>query len=200
MTVVVSYSSSWFAISVSDRRTTVQSELHDGRANKAIILIVDDGCFTITYTGPAYVEGVPTDSWLARFICAPYGDVKGMATGVPVLPHTLHAALAKMVVGLKKSVGSYSGLWRHEIEISVSGMRFYKGFSRPYSLLIFKKNQCAHLIYSCLPDRVSKSKQFYLWVSGGWAMLVQKSTIPCSRIFRGYRQAIQVQSQKWRRS
>ena len=70
MTLILSEVTSRFALQVSDRLVTVSSgsvvRPHDTRANKSIIFEASNGVASISFTGLAYIDGVPTDCWIAK--------------------------------------------------------------------------------------------------------------------------------------
>lgn len=68
MTVIYSVSVPTYAIQVGDRRVTRGGEIQDEEANKGVVYLGPDGLISISYTGLAFVKGVPTDEWLVSTI------------------------------------------------------------------------------------------------------------------------------------
>lgn len=67
MTLVLSFVNPWYALQVSDRLVTIsRKKVHDSLANKTVIYRARDGIFSISYAGLAYLEGLPTDEWIAE--------------------------------------------------------------------------------------------------------------------------------------
>ena len=68
MTLVLSLSTHAFALHVSDRLVSRGGKPYDPMANKTVVFRATDGLMTFGYTGPAYLEGTPTDTWIAEAI------------------------------------------------------------------------------------------------------------------------------------
>lgn len=71
-----------YVLQVSDRRLTrLDTRQTYPLANKNVVFAASDGIVTIGYTGPAYLEGVPTDTWIACKLASedhrPFRDGKG---------------------------------------------------------------------------------------------------------------------------
>jgi hypothetical protein len=65
VTLILAQASSWFASEVSDRLVTRAGRHFDPVANKSVIYLAPDGVCSMAYTGLAYIDGVPTDQWIA---------------------------------------------------------------------------------------------------------------------------------------
>lgn len=68
MTLVLSVATPVYALHVSDRLVSKAGTPYDPLANKTVVLRATDGLLAFGYTGPAYVEGVPTDTWIAEAV------------------------------------------------------------------------------------------------------------------------------------
>jgi hypothetical protein len=68
MTLVLSVSTPAYALHVSDRLVSKAGRPHDPFANKTVVVRATDGLLAFGYTGPAFIEGVPTDSWIAEIV------------------------------------------------------------------------------------------------------------------------------------
>lgn len=70
MTLIISKVSRRFVIQISDRLVTnATSRLPiDTAANKSIIYFARDAYVAISYSGLAYLEGIPTDEWIAQVL------------------------------------------------------------------------------------------------------------------------------------
>jgi hypothetical protein len=73
MTSVLGLSSYHFTAMVSDRLVTLVDQRsgryrddHDPLANKTLVLLTTDAIVSIGYCGSAYVDGKPTDNWIAE--------------------------------------------------------------------------------------------------------------------------------------
>lgn len=69
MTLIHTEITTRWVLQVSDRLLTVskagQIEQFDTRSNKTVVFHATDGIATLSYTGLAFLEGTPTDSWIA---------------------------------------------------------------------------------------------------------------------------------------
>lgn len=65
MTLVLSVATPAYALHVSDRLVSAGGKPFDPLANKTVIFRATDGLLAIGYTGAAFLEGLPTDSWIA---------------------------------------------------------------------------------------------------------------------------------------
>lgn len=68
MTLVLSVSTPAYALHVSDRLVSKAGRPHDPLANKTVVFRATDGLLVFGYTGPAFIRGVPTDSWIAEIV------------------------------------------------------------------------------------------------------------------------------------
>lgn len=53
-------------LQVSDRLVTKGGGTYDPRANKSLLYYARNALVAMSYTGLAYVDGVPTDHWIAE--------------------------------------------------------------------------------------------------------------------------------------
>jgi hypothetical protein len=68
MTQILTSASWGGACQVSDRLVTVDGSAFDPAANKSIVIGAKDGIAALSYTGLAFLGGVPTDQWLAELL------------------------------------------------------------------------------------------------------------------------------------
>lgn len=70
MTLIISEITSRWSLQASDRLLTVSKpsgvQAFDRLSNKTVVLHARDGVATLSYTGLAYLNGVPTDTWIAQ--------------------------------------------------------------------------------------------------------------------------------------
>ncbi|HEX3173324.1 MAG TPA: hypothetical protein VHQ43_03775 [Solirubrobacterales bacterium] len=66
MTLVLSVSTPAYSLQVSDRLVSKGGAPHDPLANKNVVLRATDGLLTFGYTGLAFLDGMPTDTWIAN--------------------------------------------------------------------------------------------------------------------------------------
>lgn len=83
MTLVLAVATPAYSLHVSDRLVSKGGAPHDRLANKTVVFRATDGVLAFGYTGPAFIENIPTDSWLADAVsgghCA--GDVGALSHG-----------------------------------------------------------------------------------------------------------------------
>ncbi|NOT62026.1 MAG: hypothetical protein HOP19_17570 [Acidobacteria bacterium] len=66
MTLILSQASRCFALQVTDRLVTANGKPFDSISNKNLLYFAPDAVVSIGYTGAAYIDGTPTDWWLAE--------------------------------------------------------------------------------------------------------------------------------------
>ena len=99
MTLHISLVPGHFVLQVSDRLVSVRRgtrvEPFDQAANKTVIFFARDALVTIGYTGVAYLDGRPTDQWIAeklsgeRFGSEDRGPSGGIPQRFPLVPFLL---------------------------------------------------------------------------------------------------------------
>jgi hypothetical protein len=77
MTLVLSVATPAYSLQVSDRLVSKGGDPFDPLANKNVVLRATDGLLVFGYTGLAFLDGMPTDTWIADRIsggaCAEIG-------------------------------------------------------------------------------------------------------------------------------
>src|SRR6476469_5543563 len=70
MTLVLSYITRGYAFQVSDRLLTrrigTSQKQFDVLSNKNVVYLARDALVSLGYTGWAYLDGIPTDQWIAQ--------------------------------------------------------------------------------------------------------------------------------------
>lgn len=112
MTCIASFSSSTFAVMVSDRRVSLTHKgeilgIHNSEANKCIIYTASDGTLSLGYTGPAYIGSLKTDDWIAKIIIGDY--VTGIGNSI-VKNQTIDSVIAALVIGMNGEADAWNGL------------------------------------------------------------------------------------------
>jgi hypothetical protein len=83
VTLVLAVATPAYSLHVSDRLVSKGGVPHDRLANKTVVFRSTDGLLAFGYTGPAFIENIPTDTWLADALsggqCA--GDVGALSYG-----------------------------------------------------------------------------------------------------------------------
>lgn len=122
-----------YVLQVSDRRITkeLSGEIHP-LANKNVIYLTRDGLVSICYSGPAYLEHVPTDTWIACKLrdedMAPFRD--GERRGVRVGPGTAPwLDIGQTVELLRRELQALN--LKRRLDVKVAGWQKYKGGMRP---------------------------------------------------------------------
>jgi hypothetical protein len=65
VTLVLSVATPAYALHVSDRLVSAGGKPFDPLANKTVVFRATDGLLAIGYTGIAFLDGLPTDTWIA---------------------------------------------------------------------------------------------------------------------------------------
>jgi hypothetical protein len=87
VTLVLTVATPVYALHVSDRLVSKGGTPHDPLANKTVVLRATDGLLTFGYTGPAYIGGVPTDTWIAEAVSGePCAGDAGAGTRMGTFP------------------------------------------------------------------------------------------------------------------
>ena len=66
MTLILTLVTPQYVLQVSDRLVTRAGQEFDPASNKNLIYLAKNALVTIGYSGAAYLEGVPTDRWIAQ--------------------------------------------------------------------------------------------------------------------------------------
>jgi hypothetical protein len=84
VTLVIAVATPSYSLHVSDRLVSKDGAPHDRLANKTVVFRATDGLLAFGYTGPAFIENIPTDTWLADALaegCCSRGEVGAMSLG-----------------------------------------------------------------------------------------------------------------------
>ena len=100
-------------VQVSDRLATLQGSgrPHDSLANKSVICQTSDGLFAFGYSGPAYINDMTTDRWLAETLWGGELPQPGVISGgsrasvvdIGMMLHRLRDALQETASGHPRS-------------------------------------------------------------------------------------------------
>jgi len=66
MTLVLSLLTTRYVMQVADRLVTADGKLIDPASNKSLIYLARNAIVAIGYSGLAYLDGIPTDEWIAQ--------------------------------------------------------------------------------------------------------------------------------------
>jgi hypothetical protein len=117
-----------YSLQVSDRRVTrargLRLEEFDPDANKNLLYLAPDAIVSMGYSGGAFVEGVPTDTWIAQTLTGVDSFVVGgvLAGFLGPVPRVM-------------DIGQSAEWLRIELERVTSGMRHRRGF-QPITIAI----------------------------------------------------------------
>jgi hypothetical protein len=82
MTLILTDLHQRFALQVSDRLTSTAPGVGwDRTANKAVVFRGRDGVISVAYSGSAYINGFPTDHWIAEQLVGEQIRVRGFVPG-----------------------------------------------------------------------------------------------------------------------
>jgi hypothetical protein len=68
VTLVISVATPAFGLHVSDRLVSKAGAPYDPYANKTVVLRAADGVVVMGYSGSAFIDGLPTDMWIADIV------------------------------------------------------------------------------------------------------------------------------------
>ncbi len=68
MTLVLTLVTTRYVMQVADRLVTTDGKKFDPVSNKSLIYLARNAIVTIGYSGLAYLDGIPTDEWLAQML------------------------------------------------------------------------------------------------------------------------------------
>lgn len=128
MTSILGASTMPYALQVGDRLLTMPSSQGprewDAVANKSILLLTPNGTLSISYSGLAYIRGVPTDQWIAEALhgekfAAPDGRLCMQAGNfIPRLGPAIQSLVAAIQRDFFTLPYSYR---RHQLQVLATG-------------------------------------------------------------------------------
>jgi hypothetical protein len=68
VTLVISVATPGYGLHVSDRLVSKADAPYDAYANKTVVFRATDGLVVLGYTGAAFLDGIPTDTWIADVV------------------------------------------------------------------------------------------------------------------------------------
>lgn len=189
MTQVLACASLHQAIHVSDRLVTLRAGAlpYDGFANKALILVAENGVAVMGYTGEAFLDSVPTDQWIAEILRGarferarkPPACHFGSGLRFPDLGRNLaiiRQALTDLRLTSALPLRKFADWYRSAFEISFVGWQWYrKATSRPIAGTISKPTRsleaslcyfrraplaCGNLAFTAVPSGNATRDEF----------------------------------------
>ena len=148
MTLILSEITTNWALQVSDRLTTTvgggQARPYDVRANKSVILEAANGIAAMSFTGLAYLERAPTDSWLAaklngeQYPFDPRTHDSGVRAGIRRASWPQMGPALMGVAAALTALASNDGRLREmPVAIAITGWLWYRRRRWPRAFLAF---------------------------------------------------------------
>ncbi len=171
MTLIASYASHYFSVSVSDRLVTVSGNDHDTLSNKVVVCLLPDAFLTIGYTGLAFIDGIPTDEWLVSQLVPTTQRRTYISVNAERVPRRVGSIVARLVVALRKRVqGLRNDLWKYGLQVGIAGCHAPRADMWPFLLIISKPEYSDQFTFQLLPHHPDTNyRKFAVWISGGWA-------------------------------
>ncbi|MDQ3619345.1 MAG: hypothetical protein M3391_04360 [Actinomycetota bacterium] len=125
MTLALSLASPFYCLQVSDRLVTSNRVAFDAQANKTLLCRFTNAVAALAYSGPAFLEGVPTDQWIARRLRGePPQMGRGLYIGKPKWFTDIGKALNDLAVGLKHAMAPLRGGYSGYISVAAVGWQW----------------------------------------------------------------------------
>ena len=143
MTLIVTRTSSRYALMVTDRKVTWNGAEPDSDANKNVLFGDRNGVVAIGYTGMAYIGTIPTDQWIAQTLTGlTFPEGRRGKGSVPFLMTTSYEVqyLGRRVRDLRDRLNEARPLilekYRHEwsarsFDLVITGFEWNRGEVRP---------------------------------------------------------------------
>jgi hypothetical protein len=97
VTLIYSAAPPIYALQVSDRLLSSNGVSVDHEANKTVLLCGSDGIVSLSYTGPAYLRGMPTDNRIAEALTRGAAiQERGMTFGPLIRPLDIGLGLRRI--------------------------------------------------------------------------------------------------------
>lgn len=174
MTLIIAAVGKNYITHVSDRRITkFPTGIHDYASNKSIIFSAQESLVTVSYTGVAYMNNIPTDEQLVRWMMQEKWT-DSSATGMSFGPPDKHEINLDCVVGrifrkLKQYFASApEHIARHSFELCVVGWRGWHDLWWPIFIMFTKPENQKELISFKIPPHEFHSRS-HVYFSGGWS-------------------------------
>jgi hypothetical protein len=142
MTLILTQASLRYVLQVSDRLVTQEKKEFDPRSNKTIIYLARDALVSIAYSGRAYLDGTPTDQWIAEMLAGEplRRDNRG---GIQFGPLRRRLDIGQSIELLRTELGSaFARLPRSTtpptLQIIVAGWQWGRKQARPIATHVVK--------------------------------------------------------------
>jgi len=153
VTLIVSLIGARGVVQACDRRTSWRPRKHlkefDAFANKTVLFLAREAAVSMSYTGLAFLDDIPTDQWMAECLRGdplprqPGGEDPGMwqmVLGMPANWPSIDSALHRLTVELERAYGRLPADERGEpLHIVVVGVRWASDQAKPFNASIQKE-------------------------------------------------------------
>lgn len=152
MTLILSLACMHQAIQVVDRRLTsrrsanTKPSIYDDESNKTIIWTTSNAILSISYTGPAFIRGIPTDQWIVESLLGRKFERKKAwinLGGRPIDSFKKSAGfyLNRLASDINSEATSNKDIRNSFFEISATGYQRIWNMWRPVLVEISKENE-----------------------------------------------------------
>jgi hypothetical protein len=152
VTLILTFASQNLVVQASDRLLTLLDggKEHDRLACKTVVWRAADEVVVLGYTGVAYLDGIPTDTWVARKLCPDIQEQQfALRFGQEIAAKPLHQGLRDLIAELQRTFfapgfprESRSVPWR----IYVAGYQSLSKTAKPVAaLLASQPNGTCHM-------------------------------------------------------
>lgn len=133
LTLITACTTKYDCVVSADRLLTLQYPSgrfggeHDSLSNKNVVLIADDGVAVLGYTGAAYINGSPTDKYIAECL---YGEDLPSAAFMGNRARVLGGRVSDRIFSMRRrsSFNWHGGL----VTVLAAGFRNYRGWLVPF--------------------------------------------------------------------
>jgi hypothetical protein len=131
-----------WAVQVADRLVSVSAVPYDRESNKSLVLLTDFAVAAIGYTGLSYIDGAPTDEWVAQLL---WGErIQRGPTGAPAMSTfgwrkipTVGPALQALAAELNAASQRCQSMRDYPVTLVVTGWLAYRRKPpRPFFCLV----------------------------------------------------------------
>ena len=178
MTLVMSLVSSAFVLQVSDRLVSQQWVYQDGTSryrpfdvlsNKSILFLAKDALVSISYSGTAFIRGMPTDVWLARALHPPLGAKPRFAfqAGDDYKSEPLYTAVARLGERLLTDFGAMPPERREQgLYLEIVGYRWSRRrrIEIPFAWHLWHSGDLSQ------KGQIRRYPRYWGWESGGYSI------------------------------
>ena len=175
MTLVMSFATPAYVVQVSDRLVTQRSRHRtqdfDTYSNKAVLYGARDAFAALGYSGPAYIEGLNTDRWIAELLHGGSAFPPGETIGIKFGPAPQHIDIGRALELIRSRLEvlfrSRPATYSRDIPLSVAvgGWKWKRGKMRVWPLLAkITADRTTPITF-----RTTVTDRYWGWETGGYA-------------------------------